>query len=46
MGRFAMLSRHEQPVETCRQVSKRFIKDLWNSLWIGGPPGPLWESLS
>jgi len=46
MGHFAMLTPHEQLVETCTQVSERFIKDLWNSLWIGGPPGPRWESLS
>ena len=46
MGHFVVLTPHEQLVETCRQVSKRFIKDLVNSLWIDGPPGPRWESLS
>jgi len=37
-----------------KEVSERFIKDLWNSLWItrnsrwatADPPGPGWESLA
>jgi len=46
MGHFAMLTPHEKLVESCTQVSERFIKDLWNFLWIGGLLGPRWESLS
>jgi len=45
MDNFAMLTPHDQLVE---EVSERFIKDLWNSLWItrnsrwatADPPGP------
>jgi len=40
------LTPHKQLVETCTQVSERFIIDLWNSRWVGGPPGPRWKSLS
>jgi len=41
MGQFGMLTPHEQLIETvgyCTQVSEDLIRDLWNSLWIGGPP--------
>jgi len=34
MDHFAMLTRHEQRVDTyCTEVSEGFIKVLWNSPW-------------